>query len=347
MTTLVALASKEALVMGTDSLGTVPRLLVDPRDLLRYFDSEDHLKLGEDGRPLLDNFGDVIEQAQTIPYNQLGNVKKLFDLDPLPMGVMFTGTTSIGNRTIGRLIAEFKETDLAFKGSNSEHVVSDSEGSEQSNYKVQTIGDRLRRFLRGYYGSTFPEEYSQPELELIVGGYDKLSYLPSVFRINIREDTTTEIFSDDSPFGVTFGGQMDWIQRIVFGTDVLNQVRLAARSDYLLFEYYDRVRSAAADAGVEFEVPSPDLWGDELGMFTGWDIQGLDADFGDFSEQNAIDCVDFLIEIMIRAQAVSSQLPTVGGDIHIAVIRKDGFRFVSRQEWTHRDHSIEIPEVRR
>ena len=262
--------------MGTDSLGTVPRLLVDPVDLLEYFDSEDELKtkLDEDGRPLLDNFGDVIERAQTIPYNQLGNVKKLFDLNPLPMGVMFTGTTSIGNRTIGRLIAEFKETDQAFNGSNAEHVLSDSEGSEQSNYKVQTIGDRLRRFLRGYYGSTFPDEYSQPELELIVGGYDRLSYLPSVFRINIREDTITEVFSDDPPFGVAFGGQMDWIQRIVFGTDVLNQVRLAARSYALLFEYYDRVRSAAADAGIEFEVPPPDSWGDELGMFTGWDIQG-------------------------------------------------------------------------
>ena len=79
--------------------------------------------------------------------------------------------------------------------------------------------------------------------------------------------------------------------------------------------------------------------------FTGWDIRGLDANFGDFSEQNAIDCVDFFIEIMIRAQAVSSQLPTVGGDVHIAVIREDGFRFVSRQEWTHGDHSIEIPGV--
>ena len=45
-------------------------------------------------------------------------------------------------------------------------------------------------------------------------------------------------------------------------------------------------------------------------MFTNWDIEGLDAKFEDFSEQNAIDCVDFFIEIMIRAQAVSSQLPT-------------------------------------
>lgn len=363
MTTLVALASKEALVMGTDSLGTVTKRLVDPRDLLEYFDEEDdfRMKLGEDGMPLLDSFFTVFEQAQSVPYNQLGNVKKLFDLSPLPMGVMFTGTTSIGDRTIGRLIAEFKEYNGLFRTTNDSSPRSndsadaghgesnrqDSDGVEQSNYKVQVVGDKLLRFLRGYYGSTYPEPLTQPELELIIGGYDRLSHLPSVFRIDIRENTITEIFPDEPPFGVAFGGQMDWIQRIVFGTDVANQVRLAQRADDLLFEYYERVRAAAAAVGTDFEVPPPDSWGGELGLFTDWDIRGLDTNFGDFSEQNAIDCVDFFIEIMIRAQGVSSQLPTVGGDVHIAVIRKDGFRFVSRQEWTHRDHSIQIPEVRR
>ena len=261
MTTLVALASKEALVMGTDSLGTVTRRLVDPRDLFEYFDSDDDMKmkLGEDGRPLLDSFVTVFEQAQSVPYNQLGNVKKLFDLAPLPMGVMFTGATSIGDRTIGRLIAEFKDSDKAFDGSQRDRIdETESEGLEHSNYKVQVVGDRLRRFLRGYYGSTFPESHMQPELQLIIGDYDKLSFLPSVHRIDIREDTIIEIFSEDSSFGVTFGGQMDWIQRIVFGTDTANQIRSAKHSDHLLFEYYDRIRAAAVEAGSEFDIPTPD-----------------------------------------------------------------------------------------
>ena len=102
MTTLAALASKDALVMGTDSLGTVTRRLVDPLDLLECFDPKDDFKLKVDdqGKPLLDSFSTLLEQAQAVPYNQLSNVSKLFDLSPLPMGVVFTGTTSIGNRTI-------------------------------------------------------------------------------------------------------------------------------------------------------------------------------------------------------------------------------------------------------
>ena len=336
MTTLVALASKDALVMGTDSLATVTRQLVDPRDLLMYFDRDNDFKIKVDdhGKPLLDSLPTLMDQAQSVPYNQLNNVSKLFDLSPLPMGVMFSGITSIGDRTIGKMISAFKERELA-----------SVPGTEQSNYTVRSVCDRLREFLRQYYASIYPQAYMQPELELIIGGYGKLGHLPSLYRIDVQEDTIDEVFSSESPFGVAFGGQKDWIQRIVFGTDVENQVRLAERTHALLLDYHRLISDAVANAGIAFEVPGPDSWGDELGLFTDWDLQGLDADFAEFSEQNAIDCVDFFIEIMIRAQAVSSRLPTVGGDIHIAVVRKEGFQFVSREEWRHGDHSIKIPGV--
>ena len=322
--------------MGTDSLATVTRRLVDPLDLSEYFDANNEFKIRVDdqGKPILDNLLSIMEQAQSVPYNQLGNVLKLFDLSPFPMGAMFTGVTSIGDRTIGKMLSEFKEREGA-----------SAPGSEQSNYTVRSLGDRLREFLRQYYASIYPQAHMQPELELIIGGYDKLSHLPSLYRIDVREDTIVEIFSVESPFGVAFGGQNDWIQRIVFGTDQDNQVRLAQRAQDLLLEYHRLISEAIVNAGITFEVPGPDSWGDELKLFNSWNLNGLDANIADFSEQNAIDCVDFFIEIMIRVQAVSSRLPTVGGDINIAVIRKDGFRFVSRQEWRHRDHSIRIPGV--
>lgn len=71
MTTLVALASKDALVMGTDSLGTVVRRLVDPVDLLECFDTNNELKLkmDDEGNPLLDSFSTLMEEAQAVPYN--------------------------------------------------------------------------------------------------------------------------------------------------------------------------------------------------------------------------------------------------------------------------------------
>ena len=53
MTTLIALASKHALVMGTDSLGTQIKQMIDPTDLLEYFDPENgfSLQTDDEGNP--------------------------------------------------------------------------------------------------------------------------------------------------------------------------------------------------------------------------------------------------------------------------------------------------------
>ena len=69
MTTLVALNTRDALVMGCDSLGTVTRRLIDSFDLIDYFndDAELGIKVGSDGKPLLDKFSKIYRKAQLIP----------------------------------------------------------------------------------------------------------------------------------------------------------------------------------------------------------------------------------------------------------------------------------------
>ena len=80
-------------------------------------------------------------------------------------------------------------------------------------------------------------------------------------------------------------------------------------------------------------------------FYDDWELEGLNPSFANFSEQNLVEAVDFFVDTMIRAQEISDSLPTVGGKINIAVIRKDsGFRFVSPQEWTHREHRVRVPE---
>ena len=62
---------------------------------------------------------------------------------------------------------------------------------------------------------------------------------------------------------------------------------------------------------------------------------------GGILRADAINCVDFFLRIMIQAQDISSQLPTVGGDVHIAVIRKDGYHQVTKEVWQHQAHEVE------
>ena len=80
----------------------------------------------------------------------------------------------------------------------------------------------------------------------------------------------------------------------------------------------------------------------ELDMFSGgWDLEGFNANWGDFSEQNAIECVNFFVNIMIKSQQFSYGMPTVGGEVHIALItKKDGFRFISKEEYHHEGHFV-------
>jgi len=54
MTTLIAITTRDAVVMGADSLGTTVKSWIDPNDLAPYFDTDNgsKIKLGPDGKPL-------------------------------------------------------------------------------------------------------------------------------------------------------------------------------------------------------------------------------------------------------------------------------------------------------
>lgn len=282
-----------------------------------------------DGTPELSNLRVLLGQAQEIPYNQMSHVDKMFPLSPLPMGVMLTGISSIGNRTVKTLIAEFTRNDKAFAPVN------------KANYTVRSISERLLAFLRQRYDAEYGEQLYKPELELIVGGYSRNDQTPTIERMLLHEGRI-ETPLDGDGYGIVFGGQMEWIQRIVFGTDATNKIRIAERAWDLLGIYRTLAEHELQAHGLNVRVPTVDAFRNALRVFDGWDLDGLDANWGDFSEQNAVDCVDFFVDVMIKSQQFSERLPTVGGDVHVAIIRKEGFRFVSREALRHRDHAVPL-----
>jgi len=328
MTTLVALSTKDALVMGCDSLGSVSRDFIDTLELFRYFDPENDWQIRQDskGKPLLQNVRQLMDFSESIPYIHMTHVSKLFSLEPLPMGIMTSGISSIANRTIKSLISEFKRTDKAFIRT-------------PTNFTVRSIGERIKDFIYEHYQEEYPEDRRRPSLEFLIGGYDKQSPIPAIYRIDIPKN---EIIKTIEDFGVVFGGQMQEIQRIVFGTDFVNKIRIAGRSTDLLYKYYQYIEEHLKNEKVDVVLPLPTEYPD-LYLFHDFDLEEFSANWEDFSEQNAIECVDFFINIMIKSQQFSARLPTVGGDIHIALITKDkGFRHISGDELRHGEHTVEL-----
>jgi hypothetical protein len=80
----VALSTKDAVVLGCDSLATSTKLLVDPFDLLKFFDHKNQFKLRMDdtGQPVMKDFGEIVDRAMNVPYNHMTDVDKLVDLSP-------------------------------------------------------------------------------------------------------------------------------------------------------------------------------------------------------------------------------------------------------------------------
>jgi len=97
MTTLVALATKDALVFGCDSLGSRTGRVIDPADLVEFFNLDDKdapLKVDKDGKPLIKSFNDIYYKSVSVPSEHMTHMTKLFSLEPLPACVMLTGCRS-------------------------------------------------------------------------------------------------------------------------------------------------------------------------------------------------------------------------------------------------------------
>ncbi len=326
MTTLVAINTRDAVVIGADSLGTMVRSWIDPKDLSEYFDltNGSKIRLAPDGRPALADLSQITGHCKEVVCSHLDDVDKLFTLNPLEMGVMCAGIAYIGNRSLKSLIYEFKAKDRAFK-------------SKASNYTLKSIAERLLSFLWGHYAAQYPEGHG-PELELMLCGYDKQRYTPGVARIYVHENRVQE---PDYDLCLYLGGQTREIQRLLFGTDVDNKIRLISRAEDLLSRYHTALTEQLAKQGVNVTLKKPEEFGNEFKLFNNWDIQRMQANWSAFSEQSAIECVDFLVNVMIRSQKFSTDMQSVGGKVQIAIIKKDsGFTFVTKRQWRHGENLV-------
>jgi len=179
----------------------------------------------------------------------------------------------------------------------------------------------------------------------MIGGYDQEKHVPNIYRMFVHENKLEPIFEGDEPFGIAFGGEMKEIQRIVFGVDGENQLRLTNRVNDLLDMYRNLLSDYLREKGIpEIILPESSTFG-ELSLFKDWVFTRFDANWGDFSNQNAIECISWFVGIMIKSHEFRSHLPTVGGKIHIGLITKDkGFSFISNEGYIHEGHNMPMED---
>ena len=333
MTTTISLPTRDCVVIGCDSLATTSQNMINPSRFAKYFFSRDGtLKLGEDNQPLLKSLEILSAFLEPIPTNQLPSVTKIFDLKPFEAGVLFAGISGIGKQSVRNLIDRFKAR-------------SDFNSLFDANYTLKQLTQMLFEYLKEIYFNEYgklPEKY-RPTMEGIVSGYSKGGIQPEVFRIILGEFPSVQEEVKAGDFNIVYGGTYDVIQRIVGGIDFRSYSNLWERNQEILENYKQFIEAKLSEAGLEFEIPefnendpNFDLFGKNFGG-----VRGIFSDIQNLSEQAAIDFVEFLISTMIKAQEFSESLPTVGGEIHIAIITKmGGFKWISKEEYKFQGNTV-------
>ena len=71
-----------------------------------------------------------------------------------------------------------------------------------------------------YYKEEYPDNVPQPEIELLIGGWESNDSPPKIYRVEFPSgDIKLEL---DGHYGISFGGQFREIARLVHGTDDFN-----------------------------------------------------------------------------------------------------------------------------
>lgn len=333
MTTTISLATRDCIVLGCDSLATSIRAFLDPFRLADYFfEQNGDLKRDANGVSLLQKASQLSGFIQNVPQDQLPNVTKLFQLEPLPIGVLFSGASGLGNLSVKNLVDSFlaDASFLPFKSTAP---------------SVKQVADAFFAFTSNIYNQAYgslPDQF-KPTMEVLLSGYSSNSHLPEVFRLVFSATPENKVEVAQGQFNIIFSGQYDVIQRVVMGIDLQSYLNLSDKSEKILKAYRDELTKFLTSNNVQLVLPEPDMNDTKLQIFADdfGGIKGLNSNSASLSEQAAINFVEFLIDTMIKAQQFSGSIPTVGGDIHIAIITKaNGFVWISKEEYIFRGHAV-------
>jgi len=172
---------------------------------------------------------------------------------------------------------------------------------------VEDFTSELSEFFVGHWKATMPEDWQGPDMTFLVGGYDENEAYGRVFQINIPSHPEPIEWNAGSQFGVTWGGQLEYINRLVKGFDpklpsvVQDYLKLNEEQKTKLEQHLERDLSS--------RIP----------------YQFLPL-------QDCVDLSVFLIRTTIELQTWIIGVRGVGGAIDVATItRTDGFNPIQRK----------------
>ena len=260
------------------------------------FKSSEGIVLAADSRVTLTGTKQTGNQVE-VTHSYYDNATKLFNVNgQKDIGVVTYGTGVILSqgipRTVHSYLPEF-ESQLARRGAE--------------RIDVDIFASRLGKFfLRKWKEAGMPEQ-SEPMI-FLVGGYNENIPFGKLYQVSIpASPNPVEYHSNPGEFGITFGGQMNTVQRLLNGFDA--KLLNAAKEILDL----DDSQAGTLEEGLK----------ERLGGEILYQVLPL---------QDSVNLAILLVRTTIEFQNLSFGQRGVGGSIDVATITPaDGFNFVQKK----------------
>jgi hypothetical protein len=224
-----------------------------------------------------------------------------------PIGVLNWGLGSINARSIQSLIMEFEYT----------YQSKEDKGA----YTVREVADDLLAFIKARYDAAFPippaatppaatPAPERPALGFLLGGYSHGEFFADEFSYEFPNSADWEIVTPNQPdgspaFGVHWFGMTDALIRLMLGFDAQAMEELVRR-------------------------------GADINIVRQWmmdRVSALPIIFDGMPLQDAIDFAEYVVQVVIGRFRFGQGPPLCGGDVDIAVVTPDAFRWAQRKQW--------------
>jgi hypothetical protein len=315
MTFIASVVARNGVAIIADSLVTNTHAVVEIERFLKLIDSKN--KNGKKEIKL--NPQEIFDLFENKPSHTKNFEEKLFMYDKYT-AITTAGSAKINDKRISRLISD----------------IIDKNNKKKKSYNSKSISTKISEFC------SFLKEEALQHLEkhttirqttFIVTHFEKITNKTIVYKINLRaaskktieEDKEFELIQASQSTDiekVICEGQNRIAERILYGEfytifdlipKIVNQVFDDFKIDKSNFtnEYFEKIRKNK-------NIIHPTLFSD-MKMFK----------LTELSIQQAVDLANLLMHIEMDFQNYTEDIPTVGGVIKIAVIDKNGFKFIA------------------
>ena len=171
---------------------------------------------------------------------------------------------------------------------------------------VEDFAKRFSDFFMAQWKAKMPAEYSGPDMVFLIGGFDEGAAYGKVYKVAIPSNPTPEEQSANQ-FGVTWGGQLEYTNRLIKGFDP--QLPVIAKTFLNLTDEQQVALEKHLEGALSAKIPYPFL-----------------------PLQDCVNLSIFLIRTTMELQNWIVGVRGVGGAIDVATItRTDGFTPVQRK----------------